>query len=104
MKRHEELVAELEAIQIDAKARRKFMESPWANHLWVMHESGIWSRGNPSKVPYQVASSAEIVKSDHTNNIAYWQHYGIDWFDAPFLGFDATTRCADHLINKGWGQ
>lgn len=52
-----------------------FLKTDHANHLWVWRGNEQWSRGQPSKVPYEVTKSTT---QHDAAGLAYWRHYGYD--------------------------
>lgn len=51
---------------------REFMATDHAYYIWVRHSDGMFSRGNPGKVPYMVI--ADPNKLTHRDR-RYWEHY-----------------------------
>jgi hypothetical protein len=56
----------------------EFLKTDHANHLWVHRGDGLWSRGQPGKMPYEVTNDPEGHADIHPESVAYWKHYGLE--------------------------
>jgi hypothetical protein len=43
---------------------------------WMNGPDGLWTRGNPKKVPYEVKATKDVSAA----SAAYWEHYGFPAF------------------------
>jgi hypothetical protein len=53
----------------------EFLKTEHANYLWVHRDNDQWSRGQPSKLPYEATRDPLIPDAESE---AYWQHYGFE--------------------------
>jgi len=67
-----------------------FLKTPEALDFWVEREVGVYSRGIPGKLPYEVCPSP-LIKTDSKSD-RYWQHYGYKGRAAPIRGRDAFEQ------------